>query len=434
MERDRLIELVRDLSSQVERLEGQIAELTKADRKNRREIIHLQKAVENERAIADAKANHELARSLAQRERDKYFKLLMASSPNTILFLDINGRIAYCTDVFLRRARFSDLSEVRGRTFEEVFCRFADRKWIDTISWFLLESVGSNAMRMHETSLDIERAGEPRKYIIHLTPMTSEDGEHEGMLLLFGDVTDIERAREEAERANEAKSTFLSNMSNEMRAPIDAIIGMTSIGRSSPDVERKDRALAKIADASAHLLGVIDDILDISRIEANRFELSSNTFSFEKMLRDAADAIRPRADEKRLGFTVHIDPAIPGNLVGDDKRLAQVTANLLSNAVKFTPERGSIRLDVRSVGEENGVYTIRIEVTDTGIGISPERQRRIFDSFQRAEGNSSRKFGGTGLGLAISKRIVEMMGGGIWVKSAPGRGSTFAFTVRAERG
>ncbi|MDR1965325.1 MAG: response regulator, partial [Synergistaceae bacterium] len=434
MEKDELADLARRLSSRVEQLETQVAELTKAEKKSKREIAHFQKAVEQERAIAEAKANQEAARSLAQRERDKYFKLLMASSPNSILFLDISGRIAHCTDIFLERGHFSDRVEVRGKTFKEVFYSFADQEWVDATAEILQDASDSNAMRMHETSLDIERIGEPRKYIIHFTPMTNEDGEHEGMLLLFNDVTDIERAREEAERANVAKSTFLSNMSHEMRTPMNAIIGMTSIGKAASDIERKNYAFGKIGDASTHLLGVINDILDMSKIEANKFELSPDTFSFEKMLQKVVNVIHFRVEEKQQEFSVHIDRAIPGNLIGDDQRLAQVIANLLSNAVKFTPEGGEIRLDARLAEEEDGVCTIQIEVTDTGIGISPEQQSRLFSSFQQAESSTSRKFGGTGLGLAISKRIVEMMGGRIWIESEPDHGSTFAFTVRAERG
>jgi CheY-like chemotaxis protein len=157
-------------------------------------------------------------------------------------------------------------------------------------------------------------------------------------------------------------------------------------------------------------------------------------FEFEKMLRRVVNVINFRIDQKQQHFTVHIDKAIPRILVGDDQRLAQVITNLLSNARKFTPEQGSISLNTRCVKEENKVCTIQIEVKDTGIGISPEQQQRLFHSFQQAESSTTRKFGGTGLGLAISKRIVEMMSGTIWIESEPGKGSTFAFTVQVERG
>ncbi|GHV42308.1 hypothetical protein AGMMS49546_20460 [Spirochaetia bacterium] len=244
----------------------------------------------------------------------------------------------------------------------------------------------------------------------------------------------IIEAQEAAFAASRAKSDFLSNMSHEIRTPLNAIIGMTSIGGSSPDPERKDYAFGKIADASAHLLGVINDILDMSKIEANKFDLSLCEFNFEKMLQKAANVVNFRVEEKGQTFTVRVDKDIPQTLVGDDHRLAQVITNLLSNAVKFTPERGAIRLNTRFIKEEEGICTIQIEVTDTGIGISTEQQSRLFTSFEQAENSTSRKFGGTGLGLAISRRIVEMMGGAIWIESELGKGATFAFTIAVRRG
>jgi signal transduction histidine kinase/DNA-binding response OmpR family regulator len=241
-------------------------------------------------------------------------------------------------------------------------------------------------------------------------------------------------ALRQAERANQAKSIFLANMSHEIRTPMNAIIGMTNVAKSSRDIERKEYCLEKIEDASIHLLGIINDILDMSKIEANKFELSFADFNFERMLQKVVNVINFRVDEKRLNFTIFIDRNIPGSLYGDDQRLAQVITNLLSNAVKFTPETGSIRLDTVLEKEERGLCTIRISVTDTGIGITKEQQSRLFSSFEQADSSTSRKFGGTGLGLAISKRIVGMMGGDIWVESKPGNGSTFTFRIKIKRG
>ncbi|MDR3338323.1 MAG: response regulator [Treponema sp.] len=241
------------------------------------------------------------------------------------------------------------------------------------------------------------------------------------------------QAREDALSGARAKSEFLANMSHEIRTPMNAIIGMTSIAKTSTDIERKDYCLIKIEDASTHLLGVINDVLDMSKIEANKLELSFISFNFEKMLQRAVNVVNFRVEEKHQNLSVRIDRDIPRSLIGDDQRLAQVIANLLSNAVKFTPEHGSIKLNTCFIKEENGVCTIQIEVTDTGIGISVEQQSRLFTSFEQADSNTSRKFGGTGLGLAISKRIVEMMGGTIWIESETGKGSTFAFRVEAQR-
>ncbi|MCL2010330.1 MAG: ATP-binding protein [Synergistaceae bacterium] len=238
----------------------------------------------------------------------------------------------------------------------------------------------------------------------------------------------------EAEAASRAKSSFLAVMSHEMRTPMNAILGMTSIGKDASDKDRMIYCFTKIEDASRHLLGVIDDILDMSKIEADKFELSPAEFNFEKMLQRVVSVVSFRIDDKKHEFTLNIDKTIPDNLIGDDQRLAQVITNILGNAVKFTPEEGKISLDARLLGEEDGVCAIRITVTDTGIGISPEQQSLLFQPFQQAENDTTRKFGGTGLGLSISKRIAEMMGGEIRVESILGKGSAFAITVRMMRG
>ena len=240
-------------------------------------------------------------------------------------------------------------------------------------------------------------------------------------------------AKDEAERSNRAKSDFLSHMSHEMRTPLNAVIGMTAIGKSAAGAERKDYAFGKIESASSHLLGVVDDILDMSKIEANKLELSPAVFDFEKMLQKVVGIINFRLEEKHQSFRVNIDREIPGRLIADDQRLAQVLTNLIANAVKFTPENGSIHLDTRLASEQDGICTIQFDVVDTGIGISAEQQTRLFHSFEQADSSTSRQFGGTGLGLAISKQIVEMMGGHIGIESELGRGATFSFTIRAER-
>ena len=241
-------------------------------------------------------------------------------------------------------------------------------------------------------------------------------------------------ALDNATSASRAKSDFLANMSHEIRTPMNAIIGMTNIGKSAPDMERMTYSFEKIEDASKHLLGIINDILDMSKIEAGKLELVPVDFDFEKMLQRVINVVSHRVDEKELKLTVHVDKAIPKFMIGDDQRLAQVITNLLGNAVKFTPEKGAINLDTLYLGEENGICTVKIAVTDTGIGITPEQQANLFQSFQQAESSTSRKFGGSGLGLVISKGIVEMMGGEIGVVSEIEKGSTFSFTIQVKRG
>ena len=251
-------------------------------------------------------------------------------------------------------------------------------------------------------------------------------------LIIFLNV--LSKKQIEAEGASTAKSTFLANMSHEIRTPMNAIIGMTSIGRASGNMERKDYCFGRIDDASRLLLGIINDILDMSKIEAGKFELSYTEFSLEKMLQRVVNVNNIRILEKQQILSVHIDNAIPKSLFGDEQRLAQVITNLISNAVKFTPEKGIIKLNTKFMGEENSNCTILFSVSDSGIGISPEQQARLFKSFNQAESSTSRKFGGTGLGLSISKGIVEMMNGRIWIESDLNSGATFFFTIEAKRG
>jgi len=243
----------------------------------------------------------------------------------------------------------------------------------------------------------------------------------------------LESALEASNAASVAKGNFLSNMSHEMRTPMNAIIGMTTIGKKASDIEEKNTSLSKIGDASSHLLGIINDILDMSKIEAGKMELFSVEYNIEQMIQKVLTVIHLRSDEKKQDLSLNIDKNIPKFVIGDDQRLAQVLTNLLYNAVKFTPEEGKICLDISLIKEEDDICELRFEVADNGIGITPEKQKKLFDAFVQAENVTTRIYGGTGLGLSISKRIVEMMNGHIWVESDLGKGAKFIFTVKLER-
>ncbi|MCL2801830.1 MAG: ATP-binding protein [Treponema sp.] len=240
----------------------------------------------------------------------------------------------------------------------------------------------------------------------------------------------LRKSMNEAEAANRAKSNFLSSMSHEIRTPLNAIIGMTSIGKSSDAKERMLYCLDKIEDASKHLMGIINDILDMTKIEADKLELSPANFVFKKMLDRVVNVISFRVEEKSQKLEVYIDSAIPKNLYGDDQRLAQVITNLLGNSVKFTPESGLINLEAKLLEEKDGFCTIQFMVKDTGIGISIEQQEHLFEPFNQGESSTTRKYGGTGLGLSISKNIIDIMGGSIWIESKPGEGAAFFFIVK----
>ncbi|MDR1514528.1 MAG: response regulator [Synergistaceae bacterium] len=418
----------------IEKLQETLNSLLKENEMLTRQVKRLKGTIERGNTTASLAANLVELRSAEQQRQEKFMGLLLDNSPDMIILLDQDGRFAYCTDSFLKKAHIDKFSLINGHFYKEVFDHFSEPGWSDRISSMFQESLDAKISIELNESADIGRDGNALNYSIHFTPMVDENGNVEGSVIFFHNITEVLRAKEEAERASSAKSDFLANMSHEMRTPMNAIIGMTNIGLSSSKSEKKDYCLKKIDDASNHLLGVINDILDMSKIEASKFELSFAEFNFEKMLMKVTGIINFRVEEKNQNFNVRVDSDIPETLVCDEQRLNQVLTNLLSNAVKFTPEGGSISLAARKEYEYDGICTIRIDVTDTGIGITKEQQKRLFNSFEQADGGISRKFGGTGLGLAISKRIVELMSGDIWIDSELGKGSTFSFTIKALRG
>ncbi|MBU1666379.1 MAG: PAS domain S-box protein, partial [Gammaproteobacteria bacterium] len=241
---------------------------------------------------------------------------------------------------------------------------------------------------------------------------------------------DLTRARDAAEIANRAKSTFLSNMSHELRTPMNGIMGLTTMVRRRIEDPKLKDMLDKIDQSSQHLLHVINDILDISKIEAERLTLEQVNFRMREVLENLMNVVGHKATDKGLKLLVELSSEVARlTFQGDRHRLSQILLNLVGNAIKFT-ERGSITLRARILDETPTDRLLRWEVQDTGIGITTEDQTRLFTAFEQADGSMTRKYGGTGLGLAISKRLAQMMGGEMGIESRPGMGSTFWFTVR----
>jgi PAS domain S-box len=245
--------------------------------------------------------------------------------------------------------------------------------------------------------------------------------------------TNLISAKEEALSSAKAKSAFLANMSHEIRTPMNAIIGMTTIAKNANSPAKVNECLNKIAVASKHLLGIINDVLDMSKIEAQKFVLAHDEFDVMEMVKNICSMMANAMKEKNQAFALECDASIPKRLIGDDVRFSQVITNLLSNAVKFTPEGGKIGLEIRQLSENSKLVGLRVAVTDTGIGISQEQQKNLFTAFEQADRGISRKFGGTGLGLAISRSIVKQMGGDVLLTSEFGKGSRFEFTVYFEK-
>lgn len=239
----------------------------------------------------------------------------------------------------------------------------------------------------------------------------------------------VEERTEKLEKANRAKSEFLANMSHEIRTPMNGVLGMTELLLGTPLAKKQRQYARTIQNSAMALLGIINDILDYSKIEAGKLELESIRFSLETLLDDLTSIFAIKANDKHLELITRLDPGAPTSLMGDPTRLRQILMNLMGNAFKFT-EHGAVTLDVKILSQKPEGIVVRFGVSDTGIGLTPEQQARLFKSFSQADSSTTRKYGGTGLGLAISKQLAEMMGGEIGVESIPGKGATFWFTAR----
>jgi len=383
-------------------------------------------------------AVYEYVRSIKERwlaRQDSYMNLVFDNSPDIIMLLDKNSGLTHCAKVFLQRANINNFDQIRKANYDEVFALFTDMETLDQITTYFGRSIKEKKPITFERALSFGGEEDNRQYEIHFTPMYNNQGEFHGAFILFHDMTEVLEAKDRAEQGSRAKSNFLANMSHEIRTPMNAIIGMTTIAKNSNDPARKEYCLDKIESASVHLLGIINDILDMSKIEEDKFELSFTEFDLSAMVQRTVNIFEFRLGEKKQKLTVNLASDLPKRIITDDQRLAQVIANLLSNAVKFTPEGGSISLSIQRLEDDKPNFcTLEVKVADTGIGIPLEQQSKLFASFVQVDSSIGRKFGGTGLGLAISKKIVELMDGNIWIESEKGKGATFIFTFRSEIG
>ncbi|MDR2730624.1 MAG: response regulator [Treponema sp.] len=304
----------------------------------------------------------------------------------------------------------------------------------------------------YEAARKLKNDGKSREIpVIFLTAMDDAESEIEGLnigavdyihkpfvaqLLVQRIKTHLSLAdhRLDARNASRARGEFLACMSHELRAPLNAITDMINIARNSDDIQEIKRGLKNADNASKHLTGITNDILDMSGIEAGKFELSYGEFDFRKMLTDVINTANFSAGEKKITLSINLNKNIPSFIISDELRLSRVIINLITSAIKFTPERGAVVLSAEKLDESDGCINLKIEVAGTGAGIPEEQQKQLFTPYSQADNGAAKNTGGTGLGLAVSKRIVDLMQGKIWTESGLNKGSKFIFTMKARKG
>nr|WP_278249545.1 ATP-binding protein [Nocardioides sp. IC4_145] len=363
----------------------------------------------------------------AAAEANERYRSLFDYHPNAVFSLDLEGRFVeanpaaerlsgYAADQligmeFARLLREEDLGRVL-----EAFRRILERQ---------AQQLETSVIRPDGTLAELRVTG---------LPIVLDD-EVVGVYGLAEDVTarnrmqrELDRTRRSAEQASEAKSMFLANVSHEIRTPLTAVMATTELLVDSGLDPEQEQFAEAVQRSSRRLLRLVDDILDFSSIEAGRASVHDVDIDLRAVVDDAVSLVRPIAEERGLELSLTVDSDLPRRLTGDPERFGQVVGNLLDNAVKFTPE-GAVRVRVEVAETRSASTKVLVRVEDTGIGITEEQQGKLFQSFSQGDSSITRRYGGTGLGLAICKQLVTLMGGSIWVSSAPGRGSTFAFAV-----
>jgi PAS domain S-box-containing protein len=365
------------------------------------------------------------ARLFSEVERQRqYLESLVAISPAAVVVMDPDERVTDWNPAAAELFGYA-AEEALGRPIDDLVFGPNERgEGRETIQ----EAI--SAGRAARITRRLRKDGTPVDVELMLVPLTV-DGSHVGFLGIYHDVTELQRARQEAEAATQAKSAFLATMSHEIRTPMNAVIGMTDLLLDT-ELSGEQREFAEVVRSSGDaLLRVIDDILDYSKIEAGKLDLEREPFSVRECVEGALEIVAPRAWEKGIELGCLIDEDTPAGIVGDAGRLRQVLLNLLSNAIKFS-EAGEVFVLVGVQPIRPRSYRLELSVRDTGIGIAPDRMDRLFESFSQVDASTTRRFGGTGLGLAISKRLVELMGGTISVHSEQGVGSTFHIALAVE--
>jgi PAS domain S-box-containing protein len=369
--------------------------------------------------VARQKAERAAAQ-LRGAESERRSRVLADALPLLIAYLDRDLRYRFANDYY-RTMWGIEPQSMLGKTVSEVFGAAAE-PWLDELRAALAGS------RLH-FERDFESVDGVRHFLVDLVPDVRADGEVQGCYLTAMNITDRKNSEQRAEAASRAKSEFVANMSHEIRTPMNAVLGVAYLMENTPLSTTQKEYVGMIRSSGQVLLGILNDVLDFSKIEAGRMELAPAAFRPRELLDSVSSVMAVNASARGINLAVTADAEVPQVLVGDAMRLQQILINLVGNAVKFT-ERGGVTVRISLDKPRQGDHvSLRFSVRDTGIGMDSEQQSRLFSAFSQADASTTRRFGGTGLGLAICRRLAELMGGDISVRSMQGAGSEFVVTL-----
>jgi PAS domain S-box-containing protein len=362
-------------------------------------------------------------RTTELQQAKEYFESLVQNSPVAIITRDLDGSVVSWNPAAEKLFGYHE-SDAVGRDLDALVATGSQRTEAEHYTWEALAGNRTHALvqrtRKDGSVVDVELLAVP--VVVAGRPV--------GTIVVYYDISELQRARQDAEAANQAKSAFLATMSHEIRTPMNAVIGMSGLLLTT-ELSAEQREYAEIVRTSGEsLLTIINDILDFSKIEAGKMDLEHAAFDLPECLEGALDLVAIRAGEKNLDLEYTIDDDVPCAIVGDVTRLRQVVVNLLNNSIKFT-EHGEVVVSVAARALTDRQHELHFTVRDTGIGIPVDGLERLFQPFSQVDLSTSRKYGGTGLGLAISKRLCELMGGTMWLENNTSDGATFAFTITA---
>jgi PAS domain S-box-containing protein len=403
-------------------------------------IYHLVPTLPDEQSIELISRSARLASIAIERSRirqnlaksEAHLRTLVRTMPDLIWLKDANGVYLTCNPRF-EQFFGADEADIVGKTDHD----FVPKELADSFRAHDRAAMEKGSS-VNEEALTFARGEHQGIFETVKTPTYDAQGRLLGVLGVAREITErkelektLQQARVAAEAAAEAKGSFLANMSHEIRTPMNAIIGLTELALRTTLTPRQQDYLGKVHVAANSLLGILNDILDLSKVESGKLHLERTVFNLDDVLDGIATVLAVQVEEGGLELLFSRKPDVPTRLVGDPLRLSQVLTNLTSNARKFT-EQGDIVVSTELVRLQGNDVTLRFAVRDSGIGMTAEQMARLFQPFSQADDSTTRRFGGTGLGLAISRQLVEMMGGRIWVDSQPGRGSTFTFEAKFE--